>query len=658
MPKFKSDQLSSRRRSVAFDMWTDTTLGGNYAINSPSQATESCDLVVRSPFAGTGKDSEGFSRGMGRRYAEVIDQHNQLIHMRFGVPQFNPILRVIGHSYDPEQGVISRQGRARVAWFGIGKVLGTIVTLPLQPFFLVGEAYNYFTRQPSSKYYFLKPSMHLFWQAANGMANAIAVNMGIIPQVFAKSGSESNPADTSYEPGEKPRGVDGEEESVLYNAGDIVQGPSLSKYDMDIFYEKMPDVYRRNGGVDLYAIASRAQRLGNQVRSRQEQMLEGLDKNFTYEQLTEAYANFLDNTLKDIAPKETAFPLTDGVRPGINAYLQAWSTTETSKPKEGEYGDNNESDNEGVLANVKNWTSDFIEFSKSELADGGQYVTFRVNHTGTVSESISNSVGDTQVAGVFNSTSSDFRNKFMSFQGGIAGGALGSALTSVMGAVEGLVGGALNSVKLGGLMGVFGKGYIDIPKVWQDSSVNFTKHNYTIELRSPYGAPMARYQKLMIPLSILLTAALPKSVGKHSYDSPFLVEIYDKGRGQTRLGMISDMTIRRGTGNIGWTKDHEPLGIDVDFSVVDLSSIMHMPMNMSPGLFDEYSTFNDYMGTLGSMSLDDMINPGSTFRYRLTQSVTRFQTWFSPARHAQVAANDTLGSVFRAIARESERHRL
>ena len=55
----------------------------------------------------------------------------------------------------------------------------------------------------------------------------------------------------------------------------------------------------------------------------------------------------------------------------------------------------------------------------------------------------------------------------------------------------------------------------------------------------------------MVPLSMLLAGALPKSTGKHSYDAPFLVEIYDKGKAQTRLGIIDSISITRGVGRLG-----------------------------------------------------------------------------------------------------------
>jgi hypothetical protein len=200
-----------------------------------------------------------------------------------------------------------------------------------------------------------------------------------------------------------------------------------------------------------------------------------------------------------------------------------------------------------------------------------------------------------------------------------------------------------------------GNAFVDIPKEWKDSTANLPSTNYTIELRSPYGNKMARFQNLMIPLSMILAAALPKSTGKHSYDAPFLCQIYDKGRAQVRLGMIESLNITRGAGNLGWTQNNEPLGINIDFTVVDLSSIMHMPINPSPGLFDEDNAYSDYLAVLGGLTLADQVYAGNRLRLSLTRKLTNLSSLKSPARWGMLAANTMPGELIRAFSRETSR---
>ena len=153
---------------------------------------------------------------------------------------------------------------------------------------------------------------------------------------------------------------------------------------------------------------------------------------------------------------------------------------------------------------------------------------------------------------------------------------------------------------------------------------------------------MSMFQNIYVPLAMLLAGALPLSTGKQSYTSPFLVEVHSKGRISCRLGLIESMSITRGVGNLAWTDNDEPLGIDVSFTIADLSTIMHMPINPGQSTlqniaegagswsnrcfiwrcgwrrvlsalaftdsrnFDEDNTFTDYMSVLGSLGIDDI----------------------------------------------------
>ena len=155
---------------------------------------------------------------------------------------------------------------------------------------------------------------------------------------------------------------------------------------------------------------------------------------------------------------------------------------------------------------------------------------------------------------------------------------------------------------------------------------------------------------------MLLAAALPLSTGKHSYTSPFLVELYARGRNQIRLGMIDSLEVRRGVGNLGWTAEGEPLGIDVTFTVKDLSSIMHMPLASSQGLFDEDSSFNDYMATLGSLSLTDQVYFTKKFALNATRMLTNFRSnWLSTSRYANWASGTIPGRVINGLSRATAR---
>jgi hypothetical protein len=86
---------------------------------------------------------------------------------------------------------------------------------------------------------------------------------------------------------------------------------------------------------------------------------------------------------------------------------------------------------------------------------------------------------------------------------------------------------------------------------------------------------------IYIPLAMIMAGALPLATGKQSYTSPFLCEVHDRGRLLTRLGIIDSLSITRGTSNLGFNNVGKAMSMEISFSVLDLSSIMSMPIRPS-----------------------------------------------------------------------------
>lgn len=641
VPTHKADMLTVNPSfySSAFYKFTDSSLGGNFAINPPPQFTRDADPRVGgvSVEANYSNSGQGMVKGMGRKYSELIDDNSQLVHMQFGVPQFNSMLSFFTGSYDPYAGSLSRTGRGPGFFYNLGKVAGFVVSAPIQPLLFAGKIYRYLTKQPSSKYYFMKPTMVLYWNAVNAIANGIAINMGIVPRVMSDEGNAAKPTGRTDDKNE-------ERDAGTYNSGDILEGEDNPQYDSaDIlkFHSLVPDLYRKGGGIDIYALATRTQRMANVRRERIESAAAAAG---TYDELVDSMRT--EAALRVSRQKSTFSGAASDTDSPIDMYTRAWNATEVAAAPE-DIEDYTEDSSK-----LGSFLSKTFDFFNAELNDGGQFISLRVQHTGESSESFSNSVGESALAGKVNGTSASAR----SFRFSVADGEVGGIVGDVIGAATDLAGGLLDSVGLGGLTGLInGNAFVDIPKEWKDSTASLPTTSYSIELRSPYGNKMSRFQNLMIPLSMILAAALPKSTGKHSYDAPFLCQIYDKGRAQVRLGMIESLTIKRGAGNLGWTQNNEPLGIDVEFSVVDLSSIMHMPINPSPGLFDEDNAYSDYLAVLGGLTMADQVYAGNRLRLSMTRKLTHLSSMKSPARWGMLAANTMPGELIRAFSRETSR---
>jgi hypothetical protein len=262
-----------------------------------------------------------------------------------------------------------------------------------------------------------------------------------------------------------------------------------------------------------------------------------------------------------------------------------------------------------------------------------------VENTGDATESFSSQVGESEISSKINSISGSARStRFSAADGNIGGGIAGSVVQGILGSVQQLAMGAANSLGLDGMAALGGNAFADIPKTWMQSTTNMPQMNYRIKLISPYGNRYSKFVNIWLPLSMLLAGALPLSAGPHAYTSPFLIQLYDRGRAQTRLGMITDMTVTRGGMNLAFNKIGEPMAVEVSFNVVELSNILHMPVAKAfnpirdlsvSSIFDNESLYHDYIATLSSLSLAEQIYVGERLKIGITKYMKNLDSWFS-----------------------------
>jgi hypothetical protein len=632
------EDLQTRIASSARLKFVDTTPGGNFAINPPPQFTRTADPKVLGRFnGGTGLMSY---KGLGRYYSEAIDDNAQVIHMRFGVPQFNSLTTFFTGFYDTGAGQLARTGRASSAFYMIGRAAGFVISImswKILAVHLLGVGLRFAMNKPSSKFYYLKPTMPLYWNAVQTMVNQIAVNLGIVPR------------------------IGGQDQQTLNN-GYQFDAAALQK-----LHDLLPDVFRKDGGIDVYALANRAQRL---ARVHELNLEKAADSDGT---LTQMYQQVFGQVLQEKGAD-------------YHSYLEKWFGAANSQPTDQSDGTATE---QLKLDDASN--SGFMDFLKAEWNDGGAFASFRVNATGQVSESFTSSTRQSDLQNKMNNMSSQSRSTVFSLAGGnLDDGILGKTLGAITGAVKDVASGIMTQMSVQGIAALGGAAFVDIPEHWESSVASLAHSSYTIHLTSPYGNPISQLLNIHLPLAMLLAGALPLSTGKQSYTSPFLLEMYDQGRCQTRLGIIDSLQVTRGTTSLGFNNDGHVMGIDVTFTVKDLSSIIHMPINQgfslakavgtvaagaaggaagasvgsvggpvgsvagaalgaglgagaALGVFDEDTAFSDYMAVLSGMGLADQIYQYRKLKLNLTRQMANFESWKSPARWASFAG-DTLPS--------------
>lgn len=702
--------MQRRLMTTAAFKFTDTTIGGNFAINAPPQFTRYADIKMggssQQRYGETLGGNKGPSaahtsslhenHGMGRYYSEAIDDNAQHVIMRFGVPEFNALTTFFGNFYDADASALARTGRSEGAFYSAGRAAGFLLALPFAPLILGGRIVKFFSAEPPSKFYYLKPAMPLYWNAVNTMVNGIAVNMGVVPRVLSNEQKEvyKNPSDY-------PSGYGAESVLAYHNLlPDIITAPHKDENGRMV----------GGGAIDVYALSTRAQRLGNAYNAM---LIKAMDKgNGSKETIRTNMQEFLRRILSG----QLKTPSSRGIDEYVKSYAGLAQNIPATNTKDKETGvatlpTTTNADNQAV-ASRKHYdgivtssvnavkgaigsigtavsTSSWAEYFEGERRDGSSFVTFKVDYSGTASESFSNSTKESEISQKMNSMSNAARSTRFNFaEGNIGGGVIAGLAEGAIGAVKGLLNGALDSVGFSGLAALGGSAFVDIPKTWDASTANLPRADYTIELRSPYGNKLSRLTNLYIPLSMLLAGALPLSAGKHAYTSPFICEAYCRGRVAIRLGMIDSITITRGTGNLGWTPDGEPLGIDVSFSVVDLSSIMHMPIAASfstkdallaqatqvvvggiagadaaeaatgaviGSSYDDDNSYTDYLAVLGSLSWTDMIYTPNKWALNLTKQLGAFESWKSSSHFASYIMGTLPGRMINALALGSDR---
>ncbi|QVD49072.1 hypothetical protein LUCX_2 [Xanthomonas phage vB_XciM_LucasX] len=723
LPESALDDVDKRRRvltSAAYK-FTDTTIGGNFAINAPPQFTRFADIRIGgsdrySRGATNAQNSSGALRwmmstgrfmtadptqkafttpsaGMGRFYSEGIDDYGQDLVMRFGVPEYNSLTQFFGNFYSTDAALMARTGRTSTLFHTTGKAVGFLLALPLQPIILGGQVIKFLGNWPASKYYYLKPAMYPYWNAVNTIANGIAVNLGLIPQALT----------------EAQRKVMGQDANYMGSQQDMLQE----------YARVMPDVFfTDNGqaaGMDVYAIATRAQRLANKFNTELQNQLDTLDD---VRNLDTALVQFRDRMFHQGGLKAIPSEGIDAYRDryylsssrnqssGVDTYVNLDGTPSSTATGDGsnaspdgttgsagtsattDDGASKQIDVESAGTREQynmasgSWVGSLREMFEGERRDGSQFVTFRADYTGSTGESFSNATEESQIAQKFNSTSSSARSARFDLANGNFTDVpvIGDLVGGVINAAKDLVNGTLEGVHMSGLLALAGNAFVDIPKTWSGSTANLPRAEYTIKLRSPYGTRMSRMMNLYIPLSMLLAGALPLSTGKRSYTAPFICEAYCRGRHAIRLGMIDQMSITRGVGNMGWSQQGDALGIDVTFSIVDMSSIMHLPiqtnfgatdkaiqaaadvLNVSEfasyfqkGTYDDDNSFTDYLAVLGSLSWQDMVYANRRWRLARYRQMQAWNSWKSPARVASWMGDTTLGRLINAISTETDR---
>jgi hypothetical protein len=623
----------NRFSSTANLKYTDTSLGGNAAINARPQFTRYCDIpaktarstrikVTTSPAVKGVNAETGY--GMGRYYSEAIDDNQQHVYLEFGLPKFSGLLEFFTRAIDYEESILANTGSSPTA-YAIGKTVGGLAMLAAFPLltsliFITKYAVKFLTSigQEPFSYYYLNPTPHLYWGTVNTIVINLATEMGIL---HPKLSTDKD------------------------NAHRIGLPVEIDNKDLLGLAELLPGLISPTSNyIDVFAMATKVQQVANaEMKTEYELSQAGasspsdylgyvLKNNTGMEDRTSSGYGFMNkanqmisftNLLESIRAsdlfkteiqedvnKPTTTPPPSSASTTTTAPADSTTTAPpkpTSLPKV-ELKKNADGTYPIDLSKEEDWLTKYAKAQDAAVRDGGRFAIFAVDYVGSVSESFSNSIGEISSGQMLKQIGGKVRDvKF-----DLAGGNITSGVKTIIDTTTELIAGALDSVTFGAssvMAAMTGGGFIDLPKKWEDSDMSLPTITYNMQLISPYGNVFSQLQNMYIPLAMLLAGTLPLATGKASYTSPYLCRLYNKGVQKINLGMITSLTITRGTSNLGFSKFKRPLAIDVSFTVTDFSSIIAAPINDSllsnfaPQL-EDVTPLSNYIATLASRDIN------------------------------------------------------
>lgn len=588
----------NRYYSTAKQKFTSTKLGESLPLNPKPQFSPTADVPIPNringqPYKLFGEENSG----LGRVYSEVYDDWQQLLYLNFGKPRFNSLSDFFLSAIDYRDSYIANTGRTPTG-YSLGKLLGAGVMLAAFPLMtLTIWGLNFASKlalgSNTFDYYYLEPTMHLFWGGASQLITVAATELGIVIPELMPDGTE---------------------------ADKIGVPAKINLKDMEEMKELMPGLFSDNNYIDIYKIAAGPQAMANKALLKEKELYERGDINeydflgYVYEdgqikESTSAGATDLDTNNRNLSFTNFVNKLTKG-----NGLFADDGKSEDSTPtkidsKPEKYTkDNNGMYKKELSEEKQSYIEKYAAAVDSGIKDGGMYAILAVEKIANVTESFNNTFSSIDTGDKINSVAGTARNAKFSIAGG---NIVGETVKDVLGAAKNMAVGALDSISFG-LSGVLqtltGDAYVNIAQKWENSSVSMPELQYTVKLRRTYNTPYSILVDELIPFCILLNAIAPAAAGKASKASPYLCEAYCKGFQHIKLGMFKSMSVTRATGNLPFTKGKQTIGMDITFTIADLNPEITVPVASS--VFDAFNValeddtaLNRYLATIASRSL-------------------------------------------------------
>lgn len=292
---------------------------------------------------------------------------------------------------------------------------------------------------------------------------------------------------------------------------------------------------------------------------------------------------------------------------------------------------------------------DWQKYNSSEDQEYGMFeeivglsggVSFAYDPTGAVTDTISNSTGESKFASFFNNINSQAREIefIMGFSGAEAYKVIDSAnfVGEAQSAMKGGLFGGIESVV--DRVGTWLKNSLHgmnmrFPEIWNESQHS---RGYDIEMHfiAPYATSFCKYRYVLIPFYHIFCLASPTSdTNVSQYSAPFIMRAYSKGYFNVEMGIIENLMWKRfGDGDM-ISEDGIPTQIDVSITFKDLYHVLAMTNMYKTGV-DGTSGMDNVQNFLNNTGLVDLIGTLSGVNMNRISLKDRLAMWASTSMDA------------------------
>lgn len=265
---------------------------------------------------------------------------------------------------------------------------------------------------------------------------------------------------------------------------------------------------------------------------------------------------------------------------------------------------------DGIALKNYDW-SKYVNKEMKGFISGNEYVCFYIDSETEISESFSNSTGESMLSSGLNQMSD--LGKEVGFLLGAGAGIEIDAMSadnydSSMEAISKLVGDYTSPAHImerlkSGITTVAAGGELIFPEIWKDSSYS-KSYDIRIKLSTPDPSNIGIYFDIMVPMLHLLAFAMPIQLGYNGFTSPFLTRGFYKGFFNCD-GIVTDLSISKGGEGL-WNMNGLPTSINIDMTLKDLYQILAMsrPKDLNPTEFLKNTPMIDFLANMAGVNIN------------------------------------------------------